>query len=75
MGRIKSSLIKRTAKTLVKENSSLSPNFDENKITLQKYTLPDKGTRNKIAGYIVRLKRAGNVPKPRKNLENIEKNE
>ena len=31
--------------------------------------MPDKGTRNKIAGYITRLKRASNVPKPRQNQE------
>ena len=74
MGRIKSSLIKRTAKTLVKENSEFSGNFETNKKMLAQYTLPDKGTRNKIAGYIVKLKRAGNVPRPRKTLENTEKN-
>ncbi|MFA6022950.1 MAG: 30S ribosomal protein S17e [Candidatus Pacearchaeota archaeon] len=66
MGRIKSTLIKRTARTLVKENSGFSGNFDHNKKVLEQYTLPDKGTRNKVAGYIVRIKRAGNVPKPRK---------
>ncbi len=75
MGRIKSSLIKRTAKTLVKENSSLNSDFGDNKKMLEDYKLPDKGTRNKIAGYIVRLKRAGNVPKPRKNLETSQEND
>lgn len=66
MGRIKSTMIKRTAKTLVKEEKELNSSFEHNKKVIEKYILPDKGTRNKIAGYIVRLKRAGNIPKPRK---------
>lgn len=70
MGRIKSTLIKRTAKTILKENSNTSDNFKENKNLLdENYVMPDKGTRNKVAGYLVRLKRAGNVPKPRKAVE------
>jgi ribosomal protein S17E len=72
MGRIKSSLIKRTARTLVKTNSEFSSDFKHNKKVLDVYTLPDKGTRNKVAGYIVRIKRAGNIPKPRKNIEKNE---
>ncbi|MEK6891274.1 MAG: 30S ribosomal protein S17e [Nanoarchaeota archaeon] len=70
MGRIKSSLIKRTAKTLFRDNQNFSSNFKENKKVLaENYVMPDKGTRNKVAGYIVRLKRAGNIPKPRKIIE------
>lgn len=72
MGRIKSSLIKRTARTLIKENTEFSKDFKNNKKVLETYTLPDKGTRNKIAGYIVRIKRTGNIPKPRKNIEKNE---
>lgn len=68
MGRIKSSLIKRTARTLIKENAGLSENFEDNKKALETYILPDKGTRNKVAGYIVKIKRAGNIPKPRRNI-------
>lgn len=72
MGRIKSSLIKRTARLLVKRNEEFSSNFNENKDLLKEHSLPDKGTRNKIAGYIVRIKRAGKVPKPRKVIEQDE---
>lgn len=70
MGRIKSTLIKRTARTLVKENDSFNSDFTSNKKVLEDtYVMPDKGTRNKVAGYIVRIKRMGNVPKPRKTTE------
>ena len=58
MGRIKSTLIKRTAKTILKENSQVSTSFEENKKVInENYSMPDKGTRNKIAGYISHLKR------------------
>lgn len=60
MGRIKSTAIKRAAKTLILKEDSFTDNFENNKDVLKKYTLPDKGTRNKIAGYIVRLKDAEN---------------
>jgi len=58
MGRIKSKLIKRTARTLLSENSNFTPDFNENKKQLEGITLPDKHTRNKIAGYLSRLKKA-----------------
>ena len=67
MGRIKSMAIKRTARTLVKEHASFTKDFENNKEILKLYSLPDKGTRNKIAGYLVRLKRA---EKPSK-LKNV----
>ena len=63
MGRIKSKAIKRTAKTLIGDDSSFTSNFEENKSALKPYTLPDKGTRNKIAGYITKLKRDENAKK------------
>jgi len=58
MGRIKSTAIKRTAKTLFNENKEFSADFEKNKEVLKSYSLPDKGTRNKIAGYLARLKKA-----------------
>ena len=70
MGRIKSLHIKRAAKALMRDNSSFTTDFKENKEVLKDYTLPDKGTRNKVAGYITRLKRAGDIPKPRTIKEN-----
>lgn len=58
MGRVKSLLIKRTAKELVKNNSALlNDNFDHNK-KLLKVMLPSKRMRNSIAGYITRLKKS-----------------
>jgi len=56
MGRIKSVLIKRTAKQLLKEENSFSEDFDRNKKILGD-SMPSKSVRNKIAGYIARLKR------------------
>jgi len=53
MGRIKSTLIKRAAKNLLSENL-LTEDFEHNKKVLGN-SLPDKTTRNKVAGYIARL--------------------
>lgn len=56
MGRIKSTLIKRTAKQLLKEENKFSQSFEANKKVLGN-TMPSKSVRNKIVGYIARLKR------------------
>ncbi|MBM3247301.1 30S ribosomal protein S17e [Candidatus Pacearchaeota archaeon] len=56
MGRIKSALIKRTARTLLKEENNFSEDFNKNKPLLGK-KMPSKSLRNKIAGYITRIKR------------------
>jgi ribosomal protein S17E len=53
MGRIKTTLIKRTTKELM-ELEEFSPDFKENKIKLGNI-LPSKKIRNKIAGYLTRL--------------------
>jgi len=57
MGRIKSKLIKRTSRQLI-ENSdeSFGKTFEENKKALGNI-LPSKKVRNKIAGYIARVKK------------------
>ena len=57
MGRIKSTLIKRSSRQLI-ENSdeSFGKTFEENKKALGS-TLPSKKMRNKIAGYIARIKK------------------
>jgi len=60
MGRIKSTAVKRTTRTLLKENDSFTESFENNKEVLKAYTLPDKCTRNKIAGYLARLKKVEN---------------
>ncbi len=56
MGRIKSLLIKKTGRQLVKEMDSFNDDFQNNKKILGN-NMPSKKTRNKIAGYMVRLKR------------------
>ena len=57
MGRIKSTLIKRSSRQLIeKSDESFGKTFEENKKALGS-TLPSKKMRNKIAGYIARLKR------------------
>ncbi len=56
MGRIKSKLVKRTAKQLLKEKNKFNDNFEENKRIL-KDSMPSKKIRNQIAGYITRLKK------------------
>ena len=58
MGRIKSTLIKRTAENLIKENIEFSDNFEENKKLLGD-TMPSKKIRNMVAGYITRLRKKG----------------
>ena len=57
MGRIKPTLVKRTTRQLIAQSSeSFGKTFEENKKALGS-TLPSKKMRNKIAGYIARLKR------------------
>jgi len=56
MGRIKSKAIKKSAKKLALERDDFSTDFNHNKKVLENYTLPDKSTRNKIAGHITRIK-------------------
>jgi len=57
MGRIKSKLIKRTSRQLLEQSDeSFGKTFEENKKALGN-TLPGKKTRNKIAGYIARIKK------------------
>jgi small subunit ribosomal protein S17e len=57
MGRIKPTLVKRTSRQLIeKSNESFGETFEENKKALGS-TLSSKKMRNKIAGYIARIKR------------------
>jgi len=58
MGRIKSTAVKRTAQKLFEENPKMfTEDFEKNKQIVQESTECDKKTRNKIAGYITRLKK------------------
>ncbi len=55
MGRIKSTLVKRTSEKLLNEKSlSFDDSFENNKKILG-MTMPSKKIRNKIAGYISRI--------------------
>lgn len=56
MGRIKPKLVKRTTRLLLKEENKFNANFEDNKKFLRNLT-PSKSVRNKIAGYIARLKK------------------
>jgi len=56
MGRIKSTLVKRTSKQLLTRSSDFDDQFENNKKILGR-TMPSKKMRNKIAGYIARLVR------------------
>jgi len=59
MGRIKLQLIKRTTNKLMKEHrEDFKENFDENKKIVEKHTtVSNKRLRNKIAGYVTKLKK------------------
>jgi small subunit ribosomal protein S17e len=57
MGRIKSTLIKRTSRQLLKNSEeSFGKTFEENKKALGNI-LPSKRMRNSVAGYIARIKK------------------
>ena len=57
MGRIKSTLVKRTSRQLIDQSEeSFKKNFKDNKKALGN-SLPSKKVRNKIAGYITRIKK------------------
>ncbi len=57
MGRIKSALEKRTSKKMLKEENAFTDKFEDNKKVLGNKIIPSKKVRNKIAGYVARLKR------------------
>lgn len=57
MGRVRTSLVKRTAKRLLELfPSEVTPNFEDNKGLVSKYVyLRSKRLRNQIAGYLTHL--------------------
>lgn len=56
MGRIKSALEKRTSKKMLAEENAFTPDFNNNKKVLGN-SMPSKKVRNKIAGYLARLRK------------------
>jgi small subunit ribosomal protein S17e len=59
MGRIKTTLIKRTGNQLVKENSDkFKTDFESNKLIVSELAeIQSKKIRNIVAGYVTRLKK------------------
>jgi ribosomal protein S17E len=57
MGRIKSKLVKRTGRELLREENVFSDNFENNKLVLKDVVMPSKKIRNQLAGYIIRIKK------------------
>ena len=62
MGRIKQQMVKRTTVELLKHDFPFTADFDTDKKILGN-TMPSKKVRNKIAGYIARLKRRSDSQK------------
>ena len=63
MGKIKSKLIKRSAKILMKEGIEFSEDFEKNKKIL-KDTMPSKKIRNQMAGFLSRTKKQERQSQP-----------
>ncbi|ODS42768.1 MAG: 30S ribosomal protein S17e [Candidatus Altiarchaeales archaeon IMC4] len=63
MGRIKQTSLKRVAKELLKEyDAEFSSEFETNKKAVGQFsTVQSKSVRNKIAGYITRVKKQNQV--------------
>lgn len=62
MGRIKQLMVKRASRELIQKEGSFGEDFNPNKRILGR-TMPSKKVRNKIAGYIARLKKAERIAK------------
>ena len=56
MGKIKSKMIKRTSGELIENGIEFSEEFEKNKKILGN-TAPSKKLRNRMAGYLVQLKK------------------
>ena len=67
MGRIKTSLIKRSAQQLYEGMDVFNDNFEHNKKLLSD-KMPSKSVRNKIAGQLVNLTNKKNAPKKVKRI-------
>ena len=56
MGKIKSKLIKRSTKSFIQEGVEFDEDFEKNKKVLGN-EMPSKKLRNRMAGYLSRLKK------------------
>lgn len=70
MGRIKTVLVKRVTKQLVKEHGDeFTEDFDKNKEVLAKYTnIESRKIRNVVAGYVSRLIKQAKEGKVRRSV-------
>ena len=64
MGKIKSKLIKRTAKVFVERGVEFTGKFEQNKKILGK-TMPSKKIRNQMAGYLTKYKKQERINRPK----------
>ena len=62
MGKIKSKMIKRSAKIFLKEGVKFGEDFEKNKKILGN-TMPSKKIRNQMAGYLSHLKKIERLEK------------
>jgi len=65
-------MVKRASKELIVKESSFEEEFNKNKKILGS-TMPSKKVRNKIAGYIARLKKAERISKEEELKPKIKK--
>ncbi|MCW3135392.1 MAG: 30S ribosomal protein S17e [Canidatus Methanoxibalbensis ujae] len=60
MGTVKPTYVKKMAKLLLEKVNSFTEDFEENKKLVEQYLNTDsKEVRNRVAGYITRIKRHG----------------
>ncbi|HPD81585.1 MAG TPA: hypothetical protein PK357_00615 [Candidatus Pacearchaeota archaeon] len=66
MGKIKSKMMRKTSKEIMKEDINVGKDFEQNKAILGN-TMPSKRMRNRIAGLLSRMKKQ--EEKAKKELE------
>ena len=64
MGKIKSKLIRRTAKKFIEDGIEFTESFEENKQILGN-TMPSKKIRNQMAGFLSITKKQERINKPK----------
>ncbi len=74
MGKIKSKLVKRSAKTFINKGVEFTESFEKNKKILGN-TLPSKKLRNQMAGFLAKLKKQEKQDRPRILIKQSEKND
>lgn len=57
MGKIKSKMVRKTSQILLERGIKFEEDFEKNKKILGSNTMPSKKMRNRIAGFLSRLKK------------------